>query len=167
MKDCKEAVKPECANAPIDCITGSAYKFTLQPTFETDIQANAKNYHVKCHIRFKESKILYRIYYEVLVDKLNFKTERRYKDIESKDLEYLKSGTVPIEFIYANHATNLDIERDYILDIYNNPKGTPISYKVLPFKRKVKKKRPFYVRTMPTLTSHLTYVQFDEPFAYR
>ncbi|CAD5118105.1 DgyrCDS6844 [Dimorphilus gyrociliatus] len=166
LKDCKEAVKPECTNAPINCITGSAYTFTLQPAFEADFRTGTRNYHVKCHIKSKEPEILYKLFYEIEVESLNYRSERRYKEIKSKGLDFLTHGSYTTDFLTVKHTTNLKMEKDFILDIYNDPTGKPISYKLFPYKKKVKKNRPFKIEKMPTDNSFLTYVQFEEPFAY-
>ncbi len=84
-------------------LAGDAYRYTIQPVFQ-----NIKE-EFQCHLRHREPKILYQMFYYIMLPGRKFETPRVYKTVYAHDLPYQSHGEFQADYITVEHNTGLKL----------------------------------------------------------
>ena len=138
---------------------GDAYRYTIQPVYQ-----NIKE-EFKCHIKHRQPKVLYELFYSIEVPGTSFKTEPVYKTVYAGDLDYQGHGEYITDYITMEHSSGLDLNQEFIL-IGKDTEDKKFNYTLHNLKTAAdyKRKRVVVHEVSPKILVAST--QFERPFDY-
>ena len=140
--------------------TGDAYRYTIQPVFQNIKQE------FQCHIKHRKPKILYKMFYYIMLPERNFETPRVQKTVYAHDLEYQSHGDFVADYITIEHNTGLQIFDEFIMVGRELESGSGLNYTVHSMKTdsEFRKKRVTVHEISHNI--HIASTQFRSPFDY-
>ena len=121
----------------------------------------------QCHLRRKQPKVLYQMFYYIMLPDRNFQTPKEHRTVYATSQEYQSNGEFETDYLTVKHNTGIALEDEFVLVGRDIPgQSDRKNYSVFSLKQTEDFRQKKVKVHQISHNIHIASTQFRRPFDY-